>query len=126
MSKGLKALFLVHAIVGIVAGGLLFIIPGRFLGWVNWGENLDPIATRVLGAALLALAWSSLIGWRATERSQVDVLVQMETVFTVLACVGMLRHMYQGSGWVAAAWVMLGLFAAFAIAWSFFLVVRRE
>ena len=126
MSKGLKTLFLIHAVVGIVAGALLFILPGRTLEWLQWGENIDPIASRVLGAALLALAWSSVLGWRATSRSQVAILIQMETVFTVLACAGMLRHMYRGSGWVAAAWVMLGLFAAFAIAWSFFLVVRRE
>ena len=125
MSKALKTLFLVHAVVGIVAGALLLIIPGRFLEWLHWGANIDPIASRILGAALLALAWSSLFGWRATRRSQVAVLIQMETIFTVLACVGMLRHMYRGD-WVPAAWVMLGLFAAFAIAWSFFLVVRRE
>lgn len=126
MSKALKTLFLVHAVVACIAGALLLIIPGRFFEWLQWGPLIDPLVSRVLGAALLALAWSSLHGWRATERAQVTVLVQMEAIFTVLACAGMLRHMYRGSGWVLGAWIILGLFAAFAIAWVFFLFARRE
>lgn len=126
MSRALRILFLVHAAVGIVVGGLLLIIPGRLLEWLQWGPAIDPIVSRLLGAAILAFAWSSLYGWRATQRSQVSILIQMEAVFTVLACVGMLRHMYRGSGWIPAAWVSLGLFAAFAIAWTFFLFVLRE
>jgi len=125
MSKALRVLFLVHAVVATVAGALLLIIPGRLLDWLLWWP-IDPIVSRLLGAALLALAWSSLYGWRATGRSQVTVLIQMEAIFTVLACAGLLRHLFTGSGWVAAAWVSLGVFAAFAVAWLFFLIARRD
>ena len=123
MSTGLKATFLVHAVVGVVAGLLLFLIPGRFLGVVGWGP-IDPIASRLLGAAMLALAWSSLRGWRASEWAEVAILVELEVVFTVLACVGLLRHLLFG-WWPWVPWFVLALYALFAVAWIVFFVQGR-
>ena len=71
ISKSLRVTFLVHLIVGLVLGAALLLIPGRtiiLLGWVPEQVQLpqselsvlgqtfvDPVITRVLGAALLAL-----------------------------------------------------------------------
>ena len=63
MSRGLRITFLIHAVVAVTTGLLLFLIPGRFLAFIAWAP-IDPIASRLLGAAMLALAWSSLRGWR--------------------------------------------------------------
>ena len=82
------------------------------------------MSNRVLGAALLALAWSSFRGWMAAERARVTILVEMEAVFAVLACVGLLRHLLFGR-WPLVPWLALALFLAFALAWIYFLV-RRE
>ena len=92
MSKALKSTFLVHAVFAALGGAVLLLIPGRFLVWLGWAP-IDPIISRLFGAALLALAWSSFQGWRAREWGQVAILVQLEAVFTVLACVGLLRHL---------------------------------
>ena len=123
MSKALKTTFLVHAAVSLLAGAPLLIVPGQMLTWLGWAP-IDPLASRVLGAALLALAWSSFRGWRAAERARVAILVEMEAVFTVLACVGLLRHLLSG-GWPLVPWLALAVFLAFALAWIYFLV-RRE
>lgn len=120
MSKGLKTTFLVHAVVALVAGAPLLIVPGGMLTRLGWAP-IDPLVSRVLGAALLGLAWSSFRGWRATERAQVSILVEMEAVFTVLACVGLLRHLLVG-GWPVVPWLALAVFAAFAVAWIYWLV----
>ena len=129
MSKALKSTFLIHAVVGVLSGAPLFIIPGRFLQWVGWQamlramawENTDPYVTRVLGAALLALAWSSFHGWRATERAQVAILVKMEAVFCVLGCIGLLRQLLPPAlleGWYPAiGWIVTAILAIFAITW---------
>ena len=136
MSKVLKFTFLIHAVVGALLGVLLLVIPGGFLNRIGWQAmlqalgwaNTDPFVSRVLGAALLALAWSSFRGWRATERAQVVVLVEMEAVFNVLGCVGLLRHLLPGflaERWLPApGWTAFAILAVFAIAWIVSLVKK--
>jgi hypothetical protein len=120
MSRSLKVLFLVHAIMSTVLGVLLLVIPGRLLGLFGWAP-IDPLISRLLGAALLALAWSSFRGWRATERRQVAILIEAEAVFCVLACAGLLRHLLVASyPWYV--WGTVVILAAFAIAWIVALV----
>jgi hypothetical protein len=124
MSKALKTTFLVHAVVAAVAGILLFLIPGRFLLFLGWAP-IDPIASRLLGAATLALGWSSFRGWQASEWAEVVVLVEMEAVFTVLACIGLLRHLLFAS-YPLVPWLVFVIYLIFAVAWVFFLLRKGK
>jgi hypothetical protein len=124
MSKALKIVFLVHAVLSAVAGAILLIVPGRFLELLQWAP-IDPLLTRVLGAALLALAWTSFYGWREADRKQLGIIVQMEAICTVLACVGLLRHLAVGH-WPWQPWLVFAVFAVFALAWILFLIPRRS
>ena len=123
MSRALKTTFLIHAAVAFAFGLVLFISPGRSLRFLGWAP-IDPILTRLLAAALLALAWSSFRGWRATERTQVAILVEMEAVFTVVGCVGLLRHLLFAPH-PAIVWVVFATLLAFGVAWITFLVKRE-
>jgi hypothetical protein len=123
MSKALRTTFLIHAIVAVLLGALMLFIPGRFLKALNW-VPIDVITSRVFGAALLALAWSSFRGWRATEWREVAILVEMEAAFTVLACVGLLRHLLFFR-YPFIVWLEFAVFLVFAIAWVFFLLRSR-
>ncbi|MFL7794656.1 MAG: hypothetical protein AB8I69_21105 [Anaerolineae bacterium] len=120
MPKFLKLIFLIHAIVALIVGAPLLIIPGRVLGAVGWAP-VEPVINRILGAALLALAWSSFRGWRATDKTQVAFLVEMETAFTVLGCVGVVRHLLIAH-YPLIVWIVLAVLALFAIAWIVSLV----
>jgi hypothetical protein len=124
MSRSLRIIFLVHAVVSAVLGVLLLVLPGRFLGWFGWAP-IDPIISRLLGAALLALAWGSFRGWRAAEKAQVAILIELEAVFCVLASLGLLRHLVVGS-WPWYAWLLFAGFAAFAAAWIYALVTGKR
>jgi hypothetical protein len=95
MSKSLKYTFLIHVVVSLIFGAVLLLAPGRFLGLFGWAP-IDPLISRLLGAALLALAWSSYRGWGASSYEQVSVLVEMEVIFTVFGSVGLLRHLLKG------------------------------
>ena len=123
MSKALKSTFLVHSLVSLVVGALLLIAPGRVLGTLGWAP-IDPIISRLLGAALLALAWSSFRGWQATERRQVAIVLEMEVVFTVLGCVALLRHLLF-SRYPLVPWLVFAILLVFAAAWIFFLVKKE-
>jgi hypothetical protein len=115
MSRLLKLTFLIHMVVAFLVGAPLLVMPGSFLGWFGWAP-VDPLLSRVLGAALLALAWSSFRGWRATERKQIAILVELEAVFTTLSCVGLLRHLLVAN-YPLIVWLVFVVLAAFAIAW---------
>lgn len=140
LSNMLKTTFLVHWIISAALGAVLFLIPGRTLtalGWVpQWAtlpevEQLipgtmfvDPVLIRLLGVALLALAWASFRGWRAEQFSQVSILVQMEAVFCILGLVGMIAgFVMSGRSIPVIGYILMVILALFAIAWS--LALRR-
>jgi hypothetical protein len=124
MSRLLKVTFLIHMIVAAVVGVLLLVIPGRFLGWFGWAP-IDPLLSRVLGAAFLALAWGSFRGWRSTEWGQLTILVEVEAAFSVLACIGLLRHLLFAR-WPAGVWALFAGLALFSAAWIAALFMREK
>ncbi len=123
MSKMLRLTFLTHAIIAAVPGLLLLTIPGRFLLALGWAP-IDPVLSRVLGAAFLALAWSSIQGWRASGWSDVRRLVELELAFTTLASIGLLRHLLFAR-WPLVVWLLFAVFASYAAAWLAALLRKR-
>jgi hypothetical protein len=124
MSKALKVTFTIHMIVALLFGAPLFLAPGRFLSLFGW-EPVDPLLSRVLGAALLALAWSSFQGIRTASHDLEVVLIQIEAIFSGLSAVGLLRHLVK-AGYPWMVWGILFILSIFAIAWLFFLKARRR
>ena len=119
MSKSLRYTFLIHVVVSLIFGAALLLAPGRTLGLFGWAP-VDPLISRLLGAALLALAWSSYRGWGASSYEQVSVLVEMEVIFTVFGSVGLLRHLIKA--WYPwYVWFVFAVLVVFAIAWTYHL-----
>ena len=118
MSQGLKITFLVHAIVVLVFGVVMYLIPGTWATLVNW-VPFDPGITRGYGAAMLALAISSWLGYRAVRWEQVRIIVQMEIGFTVLGTLAALYEVLFAGG-PSFLWVGIAIFAPFALAWIYF------
>lgn len=144
ISQGLKIIFLIHAIISVIFGVGLWLAPGRFLILVGWvlpevelwvfetiveapGTLLvDPFITRILGAALLALAYTSFKGWRANQWGEVALVVQMEAVFCIVGLLGMIITLIlspdmpvfsQLGGMPAFGWVLMVILAGFTLAW---------
>lgn len=135
ISNRLKITFLIHGIISAILGALLWLIPGRslmMLGWVGKvfqvpGTDLsvtgdffvDPFITRLLGAALLALALSSFLGWRATRWEQVAIVVKQEAVLCVLGVVAFFYVLARNfRPMPLIGWGVMILLAAFALAWG--------
>ena len=143
ISPGLKIIFLVHTIISLILGLGLWVIPGRFLtllGWVpEWipildtsqqvpGTTLvDPFITRLLGSALLALAYASFQGYRKSEWIDVAILVQLEVVFCVLGLIGMIWSLIPFSeSTQGIAYLMMVMLAGFAVAWIWALIIHNK
>jgi len=116
MSKVAKAYFLIDAIFCLIIGAFLLIIPGRTLSLVGW-VPFDPLMTRVVGAALLALGWGALRAWRASQYQKIAILVEVEFIFAALAGIGLLRHLII-SYYPPIGWITFALLAVAAVAWG--------
>ena len=134
ISKGLKVTFLIHGIFSTILGLALWLIPGRTLTLFLWlppvikvpGTDLtapgtvfvDPILVRVLGATLLALAFSSFQGWRSEEWGKVEFLVQLDIIACVLSVIAFLAGLIlHPASFNSTRWLFLFILAAFAVAW---------
>lgn len=123
MSKGLKFTFLIHAIVALVFGIVLYLQPGQWARLVNWVPHDDHM-TRIYGAALLALAVGSWFGYRAAQWEEVRILVLIEIALTALSTVGGLWGLFFRNA-PAFTWVAVVIWVAFAVAWIYFYSERR-
>ena len=122
MSRGLKITFLIHAIVALVFGVVLYLQPGLWATMVKW-TPFDGNMTRIYSAALLALAVSSWFGYRAARWDEVRILVLMEIALTVLSTVGGLWGLlFRGAP--AFGWVSVVIWVVFAVAWIYLYVNR--
>jgi hypothetical protein len=118
MSRGLKTTFLVHAIVTLAFGVVLYLIPDTWAAFINW-IPFDPVVTRIYAAALLAIGVSSWLGYRAARWDEVRIVVQTEMVLTVLsALIGLYLALFASAP--LFIWVPIGIFVVFAMAWIYF------
>lgn len=118
ISSGLKTLFLVHLIAGIVFGlGYLF-IPGFLMGIV--GVTLeDEFAWRFIGSAILGFTASSWFCYKETDWEKVRIVVLAEITWTVLVTlVGLYGMLF--TGLAAGYWVNVIIMACFAVGFTYF------
>jgi hypothetical protein len=136
ISPGLRNTFLIHLVIAGVLGLSFWLVPGRTLAvfgltqqWVRLPESgmqipggtfVNPFIVRLFGAALLALAFSSFIAWRAKEWPAIKALVQLETVFCVLGAIATAYFAFVVWGSIPIiTWIAFVLLVAFALAWGF-------
>ena len=120
----LKYTFLLHAVVAVVFGLPLLIIPGASLDLLGWTPQ-DPLVSRMLGAAILGFGWSSIRGFISRDWSQVRIIVEAEAIFCTLAAVGLLRHLLI-STYPWYVWMIFILFFLFAVLWVIAYLTNRE
>lgn len=123
MSKALRSIFLVTTIILFLIGAPLLLAPGRVLDIFAW-QAVDPILTRLLGASLLAMAWATFFSWRASNRSQVEAVIQMKFAFYLLGLLGVLRHLLTGAYYAPVIWILFGLLVVGTLIWGFVLIRR--
>ena len=118
ISTGLKATFLVHAILGTIFGLIYLLIPDMFGSWISWPAQ-ELTLYRLVGAAILGFAASSWLAYRETAWENVRIVVLAEIVWTILGALAMAWGMVV-LGLPAIGWVLVVILGGFAIAFSFF------
>jgi len=118
ISSGLRTLFLVHFVCGLIFGLLYLFIPGMFMSWL--GVTLkDEFAYRTVGAAVLAFTASSWFCYKAAEWERVKIVVQAEIVWAgLVALIGLYGIIFAGVP--AVYWINVIIMAGFAAAFAYF------
>ncbi len=114
ISSGLKTLFLVHFIAGLIFGLLDLLVPETFYGMMAWPIK-DPALARLTGAAILGFAAGSWFCYKATNWDQVRIVVLTELVWPPLGALVTLWGLISGE-FPVAAWINFVILAGFAIA----------
>ncbi len=118
ISSGLKTLFLVHFLFGLVAGLFYLLIPKTFMGW--FGMPLpDEIPYRIIGAAILSFSASSWYCYKAAEWEKVKIVVLAEIFWTVLNVMVSLFGIFF-AGLPATEWVNVIIMGSFGAAFIYF------
>ncbi len=89
----------------LVAGVPLLLVPELLLPRLGWSA-VDPVATRLVGAALVAIGWQS---WRSRRSGQeaYRALLGLKVIWCSLGIVGLVAAI--GAGAPQASWALLAV-----------------
>jgi hypothetical protein len=115
-------MFVVHCIVDLIAAVPLFLAPRQMLGLFGWSE-VDPIATRLVAAALFGIGIESYLGRNANRQSFREML-NLKVIWSGTAASGTLWSQLEGGP--LAGWAVVGIFVVFHLVWlRYRLLLRR-
>jgi urea transporter len=118
----LRTWFRVHCAIDVVAALPLLLFPQRILGLLGW-TAIDPVATRLCGAALLGIGGASVL----VERHGLAgyrTLLGLKVIWSAAAIFALLAGIADGAP--PAAWALLSIFIAFSGIWMSYVIRLRQ
>ena len=116
--KALSGWFFLHFAVDIAFAVPLMFFPETFLSFLGW-EIVDPVASRIVSAALFGIGIESLLGMKSPAEGYVGLL-NLKIIWSVAVLFGLLLSMIQNStNSVPFLWVLVAIFAAFNVLWVY-------
>ena len=113
VTERLRWWFVVHFVLDVVAALPLFVAPTQLLGWLGW-PAVDPIATRLVAAALFGIGIESYLGRNAGVEAFRGML-NLKIIWSSTAAIGVLWSQLDGGP--VAGWGVFGIFASFNVLW---------
>ncbi len=116
--NGLRQWFIVHFIIDIIVALPLFLMPEKVLMLFAW-PLIDPLATRLVAAALFAIGIESFIGRNATIKS-FEVMLNLKIIWSSFSVAGIAWTMLAAPACLnGIVWVALFTFLFFLALWSY-------
>jgi O-antigen/teichoic acid export membrane protein len=118
MSSGLRIVFWIHAIVALVFGLAMLFVPMFVIDLFGF-EPGDLYNMRILGVALVAMGFSSVLAAQAQRFERVAIVLLMEVVFTVISLlVALYAVIFAGAP--VMVWLDVAIFAIFAVLFGYY------
>ncbi|NCF67839.1 MAG: hypothetical protein GWP61_17885 [Chloroflexi bacterium] len=115
--NSLRKWFVVHFVADTIFAIPLLFAPVAFLTLLGW-ETVDPLTTRLVGAAMLAIGVESLLGRNAGVES-FEGMLNLKLIWSGAASLGILVTIVTVGG-PAVGWLFLALFVAFHLLWLYY------
>ena len=119
--KALSRWFIIHFVADITFALPLMIVPVQFLTIFGW-QTVDPVAARIVAAALFGIGIESLLGRNSTPDSfksmlNLKIIWSLATIIGVAWC--LLSNVH---GRPLGLWLIFAIFVAFNVLWVYWRV----
>jgi hypothetical protein len=118
----LRRWFVVHFVADLLFAIPLLVAPVvtlRALGWTT----IDPVAPRLVGAALAGIGIESLIG-RNDSVDAFRAMLRLKCIWSGVAAVGLALSIFQGAPPIT--WAFLAVFVGFGVLWNTYRIRMRS
>ena len=112
----LRTWFVAHFVADVVFALPLFVAPRAFLGLLGW-SSIDPLATRLVAAALFGIGIQSLLG-RKEGVDAFRAMLNVKVIWSATATVGLVWSQLEGGP--AFGWAFVAVFATFNVVLTYF------
>lgn len=119
--RSLRVWFVIHFALDITLAIPLLLVPELFLPLLGW-LVVDPIMSRLVGAALLGIGVESLLG-RNANRDVYKAMLNLKILWAAGAVFGIALGMAVGGPPIG--WLLFAIFAAFLGLWSYYRYILR-
>ncbi len=113
---GLRTWFLIHFIVDMLFAIPLLFFPEVIMPWFGW-EYVDPVMSRLVGAALLGIGGESLFS-RTAALETFRALLRLKIIWACGAILALALGLLGGAP--LAAWGFLAVFIGFLGVWIYY------
>ena len=117
--RSLRTWFVVHFWADLAFALPLFLAPERFLTLLGW-RCVDPLATRLVAAALFGIGIQSLLG-RDEGVETFRAMLRLKVIWSATATAGLIWSQLQGGP--PLGWGLVAIFAAFNLLWLRYLLL---
>lgn len=112
--NGLRFWFVVHFVLDVIFAIPLLLFPEETLQLFGWTQ-IDPLATRLVGAALMGIGIESLLE-RNASMEVFRAMLNLKIIWSLGAVFGITLSMIQG-GPPLFGWILLVIFGSFSLLW---------
>jgi hypothetical protein len=117
MFDGLRRWFVIHFAVDLIFAVPLMLVPEQLLGFIGW-SNIDPVAARLVAAALFGIGIESYLG-RDSGPEAFRAMLNLKIIWSLAAVVALAWGLLGGSGPAWVLWALLVVFAGFNLVWVY-------
>ncbi len=117
----LRTWFIIHFALDLLFAIPLFVAPRFVLELSGW-SSVDPVAARLVAAALFGIGIQSFIG-RNEGPEAFKAMLNLKVIWSASATLGIFISLLEGAP--ILAWLLLAIFLAFNLVWTYFAIALR-
>ena len=115
LPKWWRLVCLAHCIIAIIFGASYLFFPDVIVPMLGWAI-IDPFVDRMLGGALLAMAWAHFLSSKETTAEKIIIPIQLYFIFDVFGTILSLWSALSYS--FLAGWMLVVIFGVFMVTYA--------